>query len=106
MSGVLAVERSYPAQSQTSAKTISDLFDPIETWDEKEPKSVGRSLRKHVEKVIRVAKDTPFEQELTKRLAILFDSERAQEVTFWTKQGGMIVYRRRSDPVHNRQSFR
>jgi hypothetical protein len=45
MIGVLAVERSDPAQLQTSVKTVSDLFDPIETWDEKETKSVGRSLR-------------------------------------------------------------
>ena len=53
-------------QQQTSAKTVSDMFEPIETWDEKETKRVGRSLRRHVEKVIRLAKDTPFEQEVVK----------------------------------------
>ena len=53
-------------QQQTSAKTVSDMFEPIETWDEKETKRVGRSLRRHVEKVIRLAKDTSFEQEVVK----------------------------------------
>jgi hypothetical protein len=178
---VLAVERSYPDQQQTSAKTIGDLFDPIETWDDKEAKRVGRCLRRHVEKVIRCAKDTPFEQELTKRVGKLLASEGAfaetiaqtsrsqtykvaehiplwrtrhialtmgfevvsdtfgtlmhqdpyyqrttivkerlfihlfasellqpdtQEITFWTKRGGTIVYRQRSNSIHNRQSFR
>jgi hypothetical protein len=53
------------------------LSELIETWDEKETKRVGRSFRRHVEKVIRVTKDTPFEQELKKRLAQLFVSEEA-----------------------------
>jgi hypothetical protein len=171
----------HPDQPQTSAKTISDLFDPIETWDDKETKSVGCSLRRHVEKVIRCAKDTPFEQELTKRVGKLLASEGAfaetiaqtsrshtykvaehiplwrthqialtmgfelvndtfgtlmqqdpyyqrttvlkervfihlftselnqsdtQDIIFWMKQGGMIVYRKLSKPIHNRQSFR
>lgn len=171
----------YPDQLQTSAKTVSDLFDPIETWDDKEAKRVGRSLRRHVERVIRFAKDMPFEQALKKRLAKLLVSEGAfaetmaqtskshtskvaehiplwrphhialtmgfevvndtfgtlmqqdpyyqrttilkerlfihlfasellqpdtQEITFWTKQGGMIVYRQRSNPIYNRQVFR
>ena len=171
----------HPDQQQTSAKTVSDLFAPIETWDEKETKRVGRSLRRHIERVIRLAKDTPFEQELKKRVGILLASEGAfaekiaqtsrshtytvaehippwrthhialtmgfevvndtfgtlmqqdpyyqittvlkervfirlfaselhqpdkQEITFWMKQGGTIVYRKRSNPIHNRQSFR
>jgi hypothetical protein len=162
----------HPDQQQTSGKTVSDIFDPIETWDEKETKRVGRSLRRHVEKVIHLAKDTPFEQELKKRLAKLLVTEGAfaetmaqtskshtstvaehiplwrihhialtmgfevvndtfgtlmqqdpyyqrttilkerlfiplfaselhqpdkQEITFWTKQGGTIVYRKRSN---------
>lgn len=170
----------HPDQLQTSAKTVSDLFEPIETWDDKETKRVGRSLRRHVERVIRFAKDTPFEQELKKRLGILLASEGEfaeiiaqtsrshtykvaehiplwrthhialtmgfevvndtfgtfmqqdpydqrttilkerlfihpfaselhqhdkQEITFWTKQGGMIVYSKRSRPIHNRQTF-
>jgi hypothetical protein len=171
----------HPEQQQTSAKTVSDLFDPIETWDDKATKRVGRSLRRHVEKVIRCAKDTPFEQEVTKRLGKLLASEGAfaetiaqtrrshtytvaehiplwrthqialtmgfevvndtfgtlmqqdpyyqistvlkervfihlfaselhqpdkQEITFWMKQGGTIVYRKLSKPIHNRQAFR
>ena len=171
----------YPDELHTSAKTVSDLFEPMETWDEKETKSVGRSLIRHVEKVICRAKDTSFEQAVTKRLAKLFVSEEAfaetmaqtrrsqtskiaehiplwrthhialtmgfavvsdtfgtlmqqdpyyqrttrvkerlfihlftsellqpdkHELTFWTKQGGTIVYRQRSNPVHHRQSFR
>ncbi len=70
MIGVLAVERSYPAlasqgstlsskdadrakpnrsgihpdQQQTSAKTVSDMFEPIVTWDDKETKRVGRAF--------------------------------------------------------------
>jgi hypothetical protein len=171
----------HPDQLHTSAQTVSDLFETIETWDEKETKRVGRSLRRHVEKVIRLAKDTPFEQEVKKRLGKLLASEGAfaetmaqtsrshaytvaehlplwrthqialtmgfevvndtfgtlmqqdpyyqrttilkerlfihlfaselhqpdkQEITFWTKQGGTIVYRKRSKPIHNRQSFR
>jgi hypothetical protein len=56
----------HPDQQQPSAKTVSDMFAPIETWDEKETKRVGRSLRRHIEKVIRSAKDTPFEQEVKK----------------------------------------
>jgi hypothetical protein len=54
----------HPDQQQTSAKTVSDMFAPIETWDDKETKRVGRSLRRHVEKAIHFAKDTPFEQEM------------------------------------------
>ena len=54
----------HPDQQQTSAKTVSGMFEPIEIWDEKETKRVGRSLRRHIEKVIRLAKDTPFEQEV------------------------------------------
>ena len=50
------------------------MFEPIETWDDKETKRVGRSLRRHVEKVIRFAKDTPFEQELKKRVGKLLAS--------------------------------
>jgi hypothetical protein len=171
----------HPDQLHTSAKTVSDFFEPIETWDDKETKRVGRSLRKHVERVIRCAKDTPFEQEVKKRLGKLLASEGAfaekiaqtrrshtytvaehiplwrthhialtmgfdvvndtfgtlmqqdpyyqrttvlkervfiplfaselhqpdkQHIIFWTKQGGMIVYRKRSKPIHNRQSFR
>jgi hypothetical protein len=65
----------HPDQQQTSAKTVSDMFDPIKTWDDKETKRVGRSLRRHVEKVIRFAKDTAFEQELTKRVGKLVASE-------------------------------
>jgi hypothetical protein len=181
MIGVLAVERSYPDQQQTSAKTVSDMFEPIETWDDKETKRVGRSLRRHVERVIRLAKDTPFEQELKKRVGKLLASEGAfaetiaqtsrshmykvaehiplwrahqialtmgfelvndtfgtlmqqdpyyqistvlkervfirlfaselnqpdkQEIIFWMKYGGTIVYRKLSKPIHNRQAFR
>ncbi len=51
-------------QQQTSAKTVSAMFAPIETWDDQETKRVGRSLSRHIERVIRLAKDTPFEQEL------------------------------------------
>src|SRR5438093_9870374 len=58
----------HPDQQQTSAKTVSDIFEPIETWDDKETKRVGRSLRRHVERIIRFAKDTRFEQELKKRV--------------------------------------
>jgi hypothetical protein len=64
-------------QQQTSAKTVSDMFEPIETWDDKETKRVGRSLRRHVEKVIRFAKDILFEQELKKRVGKLLASEEA-----------------------------
>jgi hypothetical protein len=66
---------SPPDQHQTSAKTVSDLFAPIETWDEKETKRVGRSLKSHVEKVIRFAKDPLFEQEFKKRVGKLVASE-------------------------------
>ena len=65
----------HPDQQQASAKTVSDMFAPIETWDEKETKRVGRSLRRHVEKVIRFAKDTLFEQEVQKRVGKLVASE-------------------------------
>ena len=44
----------HPDRQQTSAKTVSALFAPIETWDEKETQRVGRSLRRHIEKVIPV----------------------------------------------------
>ncbi len=84
----------HPDQLQPSAKIVSDFFEPIETWDDKETKRVGRSLIRHVERVTRFAKDTPFEQELTKRVGKLLASE------------GMIVYRKLSKPIHNRQSFR
>jgi hypothetical protein len=67
----------YPAQPPTSAKTVYALFELIETWDEKATKRVGRSPRRYVEKVIRVAKDTLFEQEVKKRLAKHFVSEEA-----------------------------
>ena len=168
-------------QQQTSAKTVSDMFEPIETWDDKETKRVGRSLRRHVERVIHFAKDTPFEQELKKRVGKLLASEGAfaekiaqtsmsntnkvaehiplwrihqialamgfevvndafctlmqqdpyyqistvmkerifipifaselnrpdkQDIIFWMKQGGTIVYRKLSKPIHDRQSFR
>ena len=171
----------HPDRQQTSAKIVSALFAPIETWDEKETKRVGRSLRRHVEKVIRFAKDTPFEQELKKQVGKLVASEGEfaekiaqtsrshtykvaehiplwrthqialtmgfelvndtfgtlmqqdpyyqisvvrkervfihlfaselnqpdkQDIIFWTKQGGTIVYRILSDPIHNRKSFR
>ena len=65
----------HPDQQQTSVKTVSDMFEPIETWDDKETKRVGRSLRRHVEKVIRFAKDAPFEQEVKKRVGKLVGSE-------------------------------
>ena len=171
----------HPVQQQPSGKTVSDLFEPIETWDNKETKRVGRSLRRHIAKVIRFAQDTPFEQELTKRVGILLASEGAfaekiaqtrrshtykvaehiplwrthqialtmgfelvsdtfgmlmqddpyyqistvlkenvfiplfasernqsdkQDIIFWMKLGGTIVYRKLSKPIHNRQSFR
>src|SRR6266567_1780861 len=171
----------HPDQQKTSVKTVSDLFAPIETWDDKETKRVGRSLRRHVEKVIRFAKDTPFEQELKKRVGKLVASEGEfaekiaqtnrshtdkvaehiplwrthqialtmgfevvndtfgtlmqqdpyyqistvlkesvfirlfaselnqpdkQDIIFWMKQGGTIVYRKLSKPTHNIQSFR
>jgi hypothetical protein len=171
----------HPDQQQPSAKTVSDMFAPIETWEEKETKRVGRSLRRQVEKVIRLAKDTPFEQEIKKRVGKLVASEGAfaekiaqtsrsdtytvaehiplwrthhialtmgfelvndtfgtlmqqdpyyqistvrkervfirlfaselnqpdkQDIIFWMKQGGTIVYRKLSNPIHNRQSFR
>lgn len=171
----------HPDQQQTSVRTVSDMFEPIETWDEKETKRVGRSLRRHVEKVIRFAKDSPFEQEVKKRVGKLVASEGEfaekiaqtsrshtykvadhiplwrthqialtmgfevvndtfgtlmqqdpyyqisavrkervfihlfsselhqpdkQDIIFWTKQGGTIVYRILSDPIHNRKSFR
>jgi hypothetical protein len=67
----------HPDQQQTSAKTVSDMFAPIETWDDKETKRVARSLRRHVEKVIHFAKDTPFEQEVKKRVGKLVASEEA-----------------------------
>jgi hypothetical protein len=51
------------------------MFEPIKTWDGKETKRVGRSLRRHIEKAIRCAKDTAFEQELKKRLGKLLASE-------------------------------
>jgi hypothetical protein len=171
----------HPDQQQTSAKTVSDMFDPLETWDDKETKRVGRSLRRHVDRVIRFAKDTSFEQELKKRVGKLLASEGEfaetiaqtsrshtykvaehiplwrthqialtmgfelvndtfgtlmqqdpyyqistvlkervfihlfaselnqpdkQEIIFWMKQGGTIVYRKISKPIHNRKSFR
>jgi hypothetical protein len=171
----------HPDQQQTSAKTFSDMFEPIETWDDKETKRVGRSLRRHVERVIRFAKDTLFEQELKKRVGKLVASEGEfaekiaqtsrshtykiaehfpllcthqialnigfevvndtfgtlmqqdpyyqistvlkervfirlfaselnqsdkQDILFWMKQGGTIVYRKLSKPTHNIQSFR
>ena len=65
----------HPDQQQTSAKTVSDMFAPIKTWDDKEMKRVGRSLRRHIEKVIRFAKDTPFEQEVKKRVGKLLSSK-------------------------------
>jgi hypothetical protein len=80
----------HPDQQQTSGKTVSDIFEPLETWDEKETKRVGRSLRRHVEKVIRCANDTPFEQELKKRVGKLLSSEGA----FAEK----IAYTHRSTP--------
>jgi hypothetical protein len=45
----------HPDQQQTSAKTVSDMFAPIATWDDKETKRVGRSLRRHVETFIFIA---------------------------------------------------
>jgi len=65
----------YLDQQQTSGKTVSDMFEPIKTWDDKETKRVGRSLRRHIERVIRFAKDTPFEQELKKRVGKILASE-------------------------------
>ena len=65
----------HPDQQQTSAKTVSDMFAPIKTWDDKEMKRVSRSLRRHIEKVIRFAKDTPFEQEVKKRVGKLLSSK-------------------------------
>lgn len=171
----------HPDQQQTSAKTVSAMFERIETWDEKETKRVGRSLSRHIERVIRFAKDTPFEQELKKRVGNLLASEGAfagkiaqtsrshtytvaehippwrthhialtmgfevvndtfgtlmqqdpyyqistilkervfihpfasefnqpdkQDILFWMKQGGMIVYRKLSKPIYTIQSFR
>ena len=171
----------HPDRQQTSAQTVSALFAPIETWDEKETKRVGRSLRRHIEKVIRLAKDAPFEQALNKRVGNLLASEGAfaekiaqtsrshtytvaehippwrthhialtmgfevvndtfgtlmqqdpyyqistvlkervfirlfasefnqpdqQDILFWMKQGGMIVYRKLSKPIYTIQSFR
>lgn len=43
---------------------IGDTFEPLKTWHDKETKRVGRSLASHIEKVMRVAKDTSFEQAL------------------------------------------
>jgi hypothetical protein len=160
---------------------ISDMFEPLKTWDDKETKRVGRSLGRHIEKVIRVAKDTSFEQALEKRVGKLLAAEGEsaekiaqtsrshaykvaehiplwrshqialtmgfelvndtfgplmqhdpyyqistvlkgrvfirlfaselhqsdkQDTIFWMKQGGTIVYRKLSKPIHNRQSFR
>jgi hypothetical protein len=160
---------------------ISDMFEPLKTWDDKETKRVGLSLARHIEKVIRVAKDTLFEQALKKRLGKLLASEgdfaekiaqtsRAhthkvaelvpfwrchqialtmgfelvndtfgplmqqdsyyqistvlkervfirlfaselnqpdkQDIIFWMKQGGTVVYRKLSKPIHHRKSFR
>jgi hypothetical protein len=171
----------HPDRQQTSAKIVSALFAPIETWDEKETKRVGRSLRRHIEKVIRLAKDAPFEQELNKQVGKLVASEGAfaetiaqtsrshtytvaehippwrshhialtmgfevvndtfgtlmqqdpyyqistvlkervfirlfasefnqpdkQDILFWMKQGGMIVYRKLSKPIYTITSFR
>ena len=171
----------HPNQQQTSVRTVSDMFEPIETWDEKETKRVGRSLRRHIEKVIRLAKDAPVEQALNKRVGNLLASEGAfaekiaqtsrshtytvaehippwrthhialtmgfevvndtfgtlmqqdpyyqistvlkervfirlfasefnqpdnQDILFWMKQGGMIVYRKLSKPIYTIQSFR
>ena len=53
----------------------SDMFEPLNAWDDTETKRVGRSLARHIEKVMRVAKDTLFEQALTKRVGKLFASE-------------------------------
>jgi hypothetical protein len=158
----------HPDQQQPSGKTVSDLFEPLETWDNTATKRVGRSLRRHIAKVIRCAQDPPFEQELTKRVGKLLASERAfkvaehlplwrthhiavtmgfelvsdtfgmlmqhdpyyqistvlkesvfiplfasernqsdkQDIIFWMKQGGTIVYRKLSKPIHTRQSCR
>jgi hypothetical protein len=171
----------HPDQQHTSGKTVSDLFEPIETWDNKATKRVGRSLRRHIAKVIRFAQDPSFEQELTKRVGKLLASEGAfaekiaqtrrsytykvaehiplwrthhiavtmgfelvsdtfgtlmqqdpyyqistvlkesvfiplfaselhpsdkQDIIFWMKQGGTIVYRKLAKPIHTRQSFR
>ncbi len=71
----------HPDQQQTSVKTVSDMFEPIETWDDKETKRVGRSLRRHVERVF----------------IHLFGSELnqpdKQDIIFWMKQGGTVVYK-------------
>jgi hypothetical protein len=171
----------HPDQPQISAKTVSDMFEPIKTWDDKATKRVGRSLRRHIERVIRCARDTPFEQEVKKRVGKLLASEGAfaetiaqtsrsytykvaghiplwrthhialtmgfevvndtfgtlmqqdpyyqvstilkarvfirlfaselhqpdkHDIIFWMKQGGTIVYRKLSKPIHNRPSFR
>lgn len=58
-----------------SAKTMNDLFAPIETWNDKETKRVGWSFRKHLKKVILLAKDRPFEQALQKRVETMLASE-------------------------------
>jgi hypothetical protein len=171
----------HPDQQHTSGKTVSALLEPVETWDNKETKRVGRSLRRHLAKVIRCAQDTSFEQELTKRVGKLLASEGAfaekiaqtrrsptytvaehiplwrarhiavtmgfelvsdtfdtlmqhdpyyqistvlkasvfiplfaselhqsdkQDIIFWMKQGGTIVYRNLAKPIRTRQSFR
>jgi hypothetical protein len=157
------------------------MFEPIETWDDKETKRVGRSLRRHLERVIRFANDTSFEQELKKRAGKLLASEGLfagtiaqtsrsktykvaehiplwrthqialtmgfelvndtfgtlmlqnpyyqistvrkervfirlftseldqpdkEDITFWMKQGGTIVYRKHSKPIRNKKSSR
>jgi hypothetical protein len=159
---------------------ISEMFEPLKSWDDKETKRVARSLARHIEKVIRVAKDTSFEHALKKRVGILLASEGEfaekiaqtslsytykaaghipfwrthqialtmgfevvsdtfgplmqqdpyyqistvpkervfihlftselhqpdkEDVTFWMKQGGTIVYRKLSKPIHTRPSF-
>ncbi len=160
---------------------IGDTFEPLETWHDEETKRVGRSLARHIEKVMRVAKDTSFEHALKKRTGKLLASEGdfaekiaqtsrshthkvaelipfwrshqialtmgfelvndtfgplmqqnpyyqistvlkervfirlfaselhqpvKQDVIFWMKQGGTIVYRKLSKPIHARKSFR
>ncbi len=160
---------------------IGDTFEPLETWHDEETKRVGRSLARHIEKVMRVAKDTSFEHALKKRTGKLLASEGdfaekiaqtsrshthkvaelipfwrshqialtmgfelvndtfgplmqqdpyyqistvpkervfihlftselhqsdKEDIIFWMKQGGTIVYRKLSKPIHNRQSFR
>ena len=51
------------------------MFESSESWQNPETKRVAHSLKRQIHKAFNHAKDTPFEQELTKRAGKLLSSE-------------------------------